>query len=408
MSALNVSIAPPDPIFALAAHCRADPSERKADLVIGAYRTNEGKPWVLPVVKKVEQILANDPNLDHEYQPLSGNKAFCEAASRLIFGSDVDVRKVASIQTLSGTGANHMGGLLLFHYPPFGRNTKRIWVPNPTWGNHYQIFETIGFETRAYPYWDHAGRRIDIDALLACLENEASEGDVIVLHACAHNPTGMDPTREQWERIREVVQRRKLFAFFDSAYQGFASGDLDRDAWAVRDFVAHGVDLLVCQSFSKNMGLYGERCGAIHVYLHDTNEEVAANITSQLAYQTRGEVSTTPAFGSRIAQRILTTPELYEQWQREIKLMADRIIEMRHALRSRLEQLNTPGTWSHITEQIGMFSFIGLNKEQCRQLTEEFHVYLLPSGRVSVAGVNSGNVDYIAKSIHAVITGQTA
>lgn len=404
MSTLNVAGAAPDPIFALAAKCREDPCPKKADLGIGAYRDNDGKPWVLPVVRKVEKILADDPKMNHEYSPLAGLKDFYDAGARLVFGEDADISKIGSCQTLSGTGANHMGALLLRHYPPFGVKDSVMWVPNPTWGNHYQVFQTAGFQVNKYPYWDAEKRQIDFDGLINCLKNDTKKGDIIVLHACAHNPTGMDPTRDQWKVICEVIKEKKLFAFFDCAYQGFASGDIDRDAWAIRYFVQQKVDLLVCQSFSKNMGLYGERCGALHVCLHDASPEVAQKITSQVAYQTRGEVSTTPAFGARVAHRILTTPELYEQWKSEVKFMADRIIEMRHALRSRLEELKTPGTWKHITEQIGMFSFIGLPEDQCRRLVDEFHVYLLPNSRVSVAGVNTHNVNYIAESIHTVVT----
>ena len=404
MSTLQVAKAKPDPIFALAARYQADPHPKKTDLGIGAYRSNEGKPWVLPVVHEVEKLMANDPTLTHEYSPLAGNKDFYEAGARLIFGNDIDVKKVGSIQTLSGTGANHMGALLLRHYTPFGKGAKTIWVPTPTWGNHYQIFQTVGFEVKAYPYWDGENKKLDFEGLLDTLKNKTADGDTIVLHACAHNPTGMDPTKEQWEQIAEVFKQKELFAFFDSAYQGFASGDVDRDAWAVSYFVEKGIDLLVCQSFSKYMGRYGERCGALHVLLHDSTPEVAENITSQLAYQTRGEVSTTPAFGSRIAQKILTTPELYKQWDSEIKLMSSRIIEMRKALRGKLEELKTPGTWNNITEQIGMFSFIGLPEASCKRLTDEFHIFLLPNNRISVAGLNTSNVEYVAECIHKVVT----
>lgn len=404
MVSIQVKASPPDPIFALSGRYKADTHPKKTDLGIGAYRSNEGKPWILPVVRKVEQQITADPELNHEYQPIAGNAPFLAASAKLIFGNDVDLSRVASVQTLSGTGANHMGAALLKRFPPFGARTSRIWVPSPTWGNHHQIFTWAGLTVMNYPYWDGKRRELQFDALVAKLEAETEKGDILLLHACAHNPTGLDPTREQWKKIAAIAKERQIFVFFDSAYQGFASGDLDRDAWSVRYFVQQKVDLLVCQSFSKNMGLYGERCGAIHILLNGTNPEVSQALTSQLATQTRAEVSTTPAFGSRIVDKILNTPELFDQWKREVKIMADRIIEMRHALRSRLESLNTPGKWSHITEQIGMFSFTGLTEPQVKRLVNEFHIYLLNNGRVSMAGLNTSNVNYVAESIHTVVT----
>lgn len=403
MSAIPATAAPPDPIFALMGRYNADSHPKKTDLGIGAYRDNNGKPWVLPVVRKVDELLAADPKINHEYQPIQGNVHFLAEAARLLFGADADLSKIASAQTLSGTGANHMGALLLSRFPAFGLNSKKIWVPTPTWGNHHQIFSWAGLEVKPHPYWDGQKRELAFEGMIQKLDSEAAAGDVLLLHACAHNPTGMDPTRDQWKEIAALVKRKNLFVFFDSAYQGFASGSLDNDAWSVRYFVDQKIDLLVCQSFSKNMGLYGERCGALHIVLNNATPETVQALVSQISTQTRAEVSTTPAYGSRIADKILTTPELFDQWKREVKLMADRIIEMRHHLRSRIEALNTPGTWSHITEQIGMFSFTGLTEKQARKMVDDFHVYMLPNGRISMAGLNESNVDYVAESIHNAV-----
>lgn len=404
MTCIRAEASPPDPIFALSDLYKADTHPKKTDLGIGAYRSNEGKPWVLPVVRKVEQLIVSDPELNHEYQPIAGNAQFLDASAKLIFGKDVDLCRIASVQTLSGTGANHMGAVLLERFTPFEANSRRIWVPTPTWGNHHQIFSWAGLKVMNYPYWDGKKRELQFEALVSKLEAESEKGDILLLHACAHNPTGLDPTQKQWIKIAEIAKKKQLFVFFDSAYQGFATGDLDRDAWSVRYFVEQKIDLLVCQSFSKNMGLYGERCGAIHILLNGLNPEMSQALASQLSMQTRAEVSTTPAFGSRIVEKILNTPKLFDQWKSEVKMMADRIIEMRHALRSKLETLHTPGKWSHITEQIGMFSFTGLSEPQVKRLVNEFHIYLLNNGRVSMAGLNTSNVDYVAECIHKVVT----
>lgn len=225
----------------------------------------------------------------------------------------------------------------------------------------------------------------------------------MLLHACAHNPTGIDPTKEQWAQIADVCDERGLYPFFDCAYQGFASGNLNNDAWAVRYFVNRGLELLVCQSFAKNFGLYGQRVGALHVVFADSATKKAA--ASQLELLQRAEISNPPAYGARIVSRILTNAELFSEWERDLLTMANRINDMRIALRKHLEQLGTPGTWDHITSQIGMFSFTGLQSYQVERLVEEFHVYLSKNGRISMAGLNESNVEYVAKSIDAVVRG---
>ena len=219
----------------------------------------------------------------------------------------------------------------------------------------------------------------------------------MLLHACAHNPTGIDPTKEQWAQIADVCDERGLYPFFDCAYQGFASGNLNNDAWAVRYFVNRGLELLVCQSFAKNFGLYGQRVGALHVVFADSATKKAA--------ATQLELLNPPAYGARIVSRILTNAELFSEWERDLLTMANRINDMRIALRKHLEQLGTPGTWDHITSQIGMFSFTGLQSYQVERLVEEFHVYLSKNGRISMAGLNESNVEYVAKSIDAVVRG---
>jgi len=224
-----------------------------------------------------------------------------------------------------------------------------------------------------------------------------------LLHACAHNPTGVDPTPEQWMKIAEVMTTKKHYAFLDCAYQGFASGDLDKDAWAVRFFVEQGVALLVCQSFAKNAGLYGERVGALHVV--STSKETSTKVKSQLSVLQRSEISNPPTHGARIVSMILNNPSMFEAWKRDIQTMAGRIIDMRKELfRLLTEELHTPGNWDHIMNQIGMFSFTGINPTQSKALISEAHVYLTTNGRISMAGLNRNNIRYFAESLHRVLT----
>jgi len=232
--------------------------------------------------------------------------------------------------------------------------------------------------------------------------NAAPEGAVIVLHACAHNPTGVDPSKEQWAQIADLVRSKNLFPFFDCAYQGFASGCLDTDAWTVRYFVEQGFELFCSQSFSKNFGLYNERAGNLSVVVNDVAP--IASMKSQLTLLVRANYSNPPAHGARIVDVVLQDPELFQEWRDCIQTMAQRIISMRKGLRERLEKLGTPGDWSHITNQIGMFSYTGLTPEMCEFLKSERHLYLLKSGRISMCGVTSGNLDYVAQSIYDAVT----
>ena len=231
------------------------------------------------------------------------------------------------------------------------------------------------------------------------------EGSIILLHACAHNPTGVDPTREQWKELSQLIREKKHFPFFDCAYQGFASGDLENDAWAVRYFVDQGFELCIAQSFAKNFGLYGERAGAFHFVTGSGADatNTIARIGSQLAILQRSEISNPPAYGARIASLVLNDPELFQEWEANLRTMSGRIKDMRAALRDHLEKLDTPGTWKHITDQIGMFSFTGLTEKQVLKIREDAHVFMTKNGRISMAGLNTGNVEYVAKAIDKVV-----
>lgn len=235
--------------------------------------------------------------------------------------------------------------------------------------------------------------------------DSAPDGSIIVLHACAHNPTGVDPTREQWEQISKTIKAKNHFPFFDCAYQGFASGDLVKDVWAVRYFVDQGFELCIAQSYAKNFGLYGERAGCFHFITSPSSdaESTIARIASQFAILQRSEISNPPAYGARIVALVLNDEKLFAEWEANLRTMSGRIIEMRKQLRQKLEDMKTPGTWNHITDQIGMFSFTGLTETQVQKMKEEHRVYMTKNGRVSMAGLNTKNIDYTAKAIDKVV-----
>ncbi|KAF8163203.1 aspartate amino-transferase [Crassisporium funariophilum] len=401
----DVPLAPPDSIFKLSAAYKADTFKDKVNLGVGAYRDNDNKPWILPVVKKATSILLNDETLDHEYLPITGLAEFTSAAAKLILGPNspaLTENRTVSVQTISGTGANHLGALFLSRFYKFN-GPPRIYLSNPTWANHHAILRNVGIEPVEYAYYDPKTIGLDFTGFLDALKN-APDRSVFLLHACAHNPTGVDPTPEQWKSIAEVIGTKKHYTFFDCAYQGFASGDLDKDAWAVRYFVEQGLPLLVCQSFAKNAGLYGERVGALHVVSRD--QETANRVKSQLSVLQRSEISNPPSHGARLVSLILNDEGLFAEWKADIRTMAGRIIEMRTELHRLLtEELKTPGNWDHIVNQIGMFSFTGINPEQSKALVEQAHVYLTTNGRISMAGLNSHNISYFARALDGVVRG---
>ncbi|EMD85358.1 hypothetical protein COCC4DRAFT_75964 [Bipolaris maydis ATCC 48331] len=398
--------APEDPLFGLMAAFRRDEHPNKVDLGIGAYRDDNAKPWILPVVKMAEERLRADPNLNHEYLPIAGLPEFTTASQKLVLGGDspaIKDKRVASLQTISGTGAVHLGALFLAKF--YKPQTERIvYFSDPTWANHFQIFSNVGIQYKTYPYFSKDTKGLDFDGMISAIQG-APEGSIIVLHACAHNPTGVDPTQDQWKKIADVIRSKKHFPFFDTAYQGFASGDLATDGWAIRYFVEQGFEMCVAQSYAKNFGLYGERAGCFHFITSPSSdaESTITRIASQLAILQRSEISNPPAYGARIASTVLNDPTLFAEWEENLRTMSGRIKEMRKQLRSKLEQMGTPGTWNHITDQIGMFSFTGLTEKQVLKIREDSHVYMTKNGRISMAGLNSHNIDYFAKAVDKVV-----
>lgn len=394
----QVEQAPADPILSLTERYRADESPQRVNLGVGAYRTDAGYPSVLRCVQLAEeQLLEQQANeaLFKEYAPIEGLTSFNSLAAQLALGSSADSvqdERIASVQALSGTGALRVACDFLAQKvkPP------AILLPFPTWGNHNKIAPASGLTVRTYPHLDPSTGMLDEHGILEALHC-SPERSVVLLHACAHNPTGIDPTKDQWQRILDAIVQKGHVPFFDVAYQGFASGDLEEDAYAIRLFEQSGIEMLFAQSFAKNMGLYGERVGALHVITRTTEQATA--VRSQLKQIIRAMYSSPPIHGALIAKRVLEDPALCNMWQEEMEEMSQRLSHMRRALYEELKRLEAPGSWSHLLGQIGMFSYTGLTEAQCANMTQKWHVYLTGDGRISLAGLSNENCAYVAQAI---------
>ncbi|UZJ53358.1 hypothetical protein CBS101457_002678 [Exobasidium rhododendri] len=395
----KVAAGPPDAILGVTEAFKKDQDSRKINLGVGAYRDENGKPYVLPSVRKAEELILGQKG-DKEYLPITGLADFTKNAAILAYGKDsapIKEGRIAITQSISGTGALRIGGAFLERHYPF---SKSIYLPTPTWGNHIPIFKDSGLEVKQYKYYNKETVGLDLKGMLDDIK-AAPNKSIILLHACAHNPTGVDPTKDDWKQISDVMKEKEHFAFFDMAYQGFASGDTDKDAYAVRYFVEQGHQIVLSQSFAKNMGLYGERVGAFSVVCADAEEK--ARVDSQIKIIVRPMYSNPPVHGARIAGSILADAGLYKEWLAEVKGMADRINGMRAELKNLLvDDLKNKNNWDHITNQIGMFAFLGISPEQVATLMNDHHVYLTKDGRISVAGITRHNVKHLAESLHKV------
>jgi aspartate aminotransferase len=391
----------PEPDIVFAMNERATSDKSGINLVIGAYRDGDGRPFVLHSVTEAEQrILAGHNN--KEYQGIEGHKGFLSESAKMLFGSELAtpelLKRVAAAQSIGGTGAVRLGAELMKHTLPI---TTPIYISDPTWPNHPKIFLDAGFkDIRKYRYFDPKTNLVDFDNFFGDL-NAAPEQSVVVLHLCAHNPTGADPSPEQWEKLAELTIQKNFNIIFDSAYQGYASGSLDRDAIGARIFASKGIEFSVAQSYSKNMGLYGERLGCYVVLCG--SEQAAGLVLGVLKNIIRPMYSNPPLQGARIAHLLLSDPELNAKWTGELKGMADRIMEMRKIVYDELIALKTPGSWEHVIKQIGMFSYLGLSKAQCQLLISKHHIYLMESSRVSIAGLTKSTAVTLAKAIDDVV-----
>ncbi|XP_038069403.1 aspartate aminotransferase, mitochondrial-like [Patiria miniata] len=388
----------PDPILGVTEAFKRDSNPNKMNLGVGAYRDDEGKPYVLPTVRKAEAMIAAG-NMDHEYLGITGLPDFTKASAKLAFGDDSEVisgGRNITVQGISGTGSLRIGGNFLARFFP---GSKSVYLPTPSWGNHTPIFRDSGLEVKGYRYYDKNTCGFDAAGAMEDI-SKIPEKSIIILHACAHNPTGVDPKPEQWKELGKIIKDRQLFPFFDMAYQGFASGDPAKDAWALRHFISEGHTVALAQSYAKNMGLYGQRVGAFSLVCSDADE--AKRCESQLKIIIRPMYSNPPMNGARIANLIMNTPELNAEWKKELELMSGRIISMRTQLVDNLRKEGSNRDWSHITDQIGMFCFTGLKPDQVERMTKDFSVYLTKDGRISVAGISSKNNAYLAHAIHEV------
>lgn len=398
--------APADPILGLTVAYNADTFPQKVNLGAGAYRTEEGKPYVLEVVRRVEEQMLSElgTKINKEYSPIDGPPELKRLTQELCFGPScpaVREGRVASVQALSGTGALRVVcEFARAHLPQSDEWAHEMFVPDPTWGNHNAIFAKAGLNVRSYPYYNEASRDLDFKGMMAKLRT-AKPGAMVLLHACAHNPTGVDPSEGQWRQIASVVKERKLVPILDSAYQGYASGNLEKDAFAIRLFESCGVEFFLCQSFAKNLGLYGERTGMVHVITSDADH--ARAVLSQLKRIVRPMYSSPPIHGAWLVMKILGDKGNFDAWKAELASMANRVNDMRTMLRDGLEKKGTPGTWRHITDQIGMFSYTGLTKKMCERLIKDHHVYLVGAGRMNMAGLNRSNMQYTIDSIDTVV-----
>jgi aspartate aminotransferase len=380
---------------------REDKDARKINVGVGAYRDERGLPYVLPSVREAISRIA-DSDYTLEYAPISGVPGFVKCALEFAYGEDsaplLDNR-IAAVQSLSGTGAIRLFSAFVARF--IGEGTP-IYVPNPTWGNHKAIIKDAGCSVAEYRYLGEDRVSFDRDGMLADIA-AAPTGSVFLFHACAHNPTGVDPSHEDWGLISDAVKAGGHTAFFDCAYQGFASGNADTDAFAIRQFVRDGHHIWLAQSFAKNFGLYGERVGALSTVCADSEE--SSRVLSQLKLIIRAMYSSPPLHGARIVETVLGDSTLRSQWYGECKGMAERIAAMRGLLAAELVKRSTRD-WSHVEQQIGMFCYTGLTKEQSEALVRDHHVYLTANGRVSMAGVNPSNVVHLAESIAAVTGGK--
>lgn len=391
-----VKPSPPDPILGLSVAFNTDIFEKKVNLGVGAYRDANGKPYVLQSVRNAQM---KQLNKDLEYAPIDGLPSFIQATQKLAFGDNNDlIKRTATVQTLSGTGSLRLGAEFLRHSKD-QMGTPTVYIPDPTWPNHKNILTHSNLKWATYDYYDRKTNGINWKSMVKSIKNAPSKS-IILFHACAHNPTGADPTIEQWGDLETICRDKNHVVWFDSAYQGFASGDPVKDSMGYNIFVNNGHNIMLSQSYAKNMGLYGMRVGALSVVTK--NEEEKSNVLGKLKSIIRPIYSNPPVEGARIVSEIINNIELNDLWFKEIKVMSNRINGMRVELKQKLENLGSKHDWSHITNQIGMFCYTGLSKEQVDRLIKEYHIYLTLDGRISMAGITPKNIDYVAESIHKV------
>lgn len=393
----RIAAAPADPILGLADLFRADDRPQKINLGIGVYKDETGKTPVLTSVKKAEQFLLENETTKN-YLSIDGLADFGQCTQALLFGKEnaiIASQRARTAQTPGGTGALRVAADFLANQT----TATRIWVSNPSWPNHKNVFESAGLEVCEYQYYDAASHSLDFDGMVNALR-EAKAGDIVLFHGCCHNPTGIDPTAEQWSALAEMSLANGWLPLFDFAYQGFARG-LEEDAEGLRIFAASHQELIVASSYSKNFGLYNERVGAFTLVA--SNADVANTAFSQVKSTIRANYSNPPAHGAAVVATILGNNALRALWEQELTDMRQRIQRMRQLFVNTLQEKGAKGDFSFIINQNGMFSFSGLTKDQVIRLREEFGVYAVNSGRVNVAGMTPDNMAPLCEAIVAVL-----
>lgn len=393
----HVPQVPRDPILGLNELFQADSRPNKINLGVGVYYDEQGHMPLLQVVKNTETQLA-EHSAAKGYLPIDGLQSYNKGAQRLLLGEDaspIHQGRAVTIQSLGGTGALKLGADFLKLVAP----DAVVAISNPSWENHRALFEKAGFEVVEYPYYDSQNQSLDFEGMLHSLQQLAPQS-IVVLHACCHNPTGIDPTFEQWQRIAQVLQERNLIPFLDIAYQGFGQG-LDEDAKAVRYLAELGIPMLISSSFSKSFALYGERVGALTVLTSSADE--SPKVLSQLKRMARTNYSNPPTHGAQIVSLVLNDPTRFAQWEAELSHMRVRIRSMREHLVNKLAEHGVQKDMSFILNQQGMFSYSGLTQAQAQRLRDEDGIYLLDTGRICVAALNENNLDTVAAAIARVV-----
>ncbi|MDG2947674.1 aspartate/tyrosine/aromatic aminotransferase [Bisgaard Taxon 10/6] len=393
----NIKAAPADPILGLGEAFKAETRPQKINLGIGVYKDAQGFTPIMKAVKAAETRLLEKEN-SKNYLSIDGVQEFNALTQALLFGADSDIiadKRARTVQSLGGTGALRIAAEFV------KRQTKaqNVWISTPTWPNHNAIFNAVGMTIRDYRWYDAEKKALDWDNLLADLAN-ADSGDVVLLHGCCHNPTGIDPTPEQWQHLAELSVKKGWLPLFDFAYQGLGNG-LDEDAVGLRTFAKYHKELLICSSYSKNFGLYSERVGAFTLVAE--NSDIAGTALTQVKSIIRTIYSNPASHGASTVATVLADPALREQWNAELTEMRNRIKQMRNKLAALLKEFGAQQDFSFITEQNGMFSFSGLTPEQVDRLKNEFAIYAVRSGRINVAGITEDNIRYLCESIIKVL-----
>ena len=393
----NIEAAPADSILGLTDAFKKDQNPQKVNLGVGVYKDENSNTPVLEVVKIAERILLEKES-SKSYLPISGDPGYTREVQKLLFGTSSEVvlsGRAATVHAPGGTGALRVGGDLLKKFYP----TAKVWISSPTWANHKGVFKTAGFQLAEYAYYDSETRFLDFDAMVASLKSVPA-GDVVLLHACCHNPSGVDLSDSQWKEVAALGKEKGWIPFLDFAYQGFGDG-VEEDRCAVAEFAATGIDFLVASSFSKNFGLYNERVGALTIICRFAVEAEVA--MSHLKATIRVIYSNPPAHGGLVVATILADADLHRQWLKELSAMRERIKAMRVALVEGLSKRGVAGDFSYITTQRGMFSFSGLNDKVVGWLRANKSIYVVGGGRINLAGLTSANIDYVCDAIAEIL-----